>query len=138
MSQVSKKSIEATKGDESVKLSETSITAYPSPEILAGYDRVKDGYADRLISMAEKEQDTRIEREKLKIQLAYKRENTTRWGMVIGALVVVPIYGISLYTISIGHAVVGAGILAGSTLVNLAGIFVIRKAGLFDDKKEEK
>ncbi len=78
MSQVSKKSIEATKGNESLKLSETSITAYPSPEILAGYNTVKEGYADRLFAMAEKEQDARIEREKLKIQLAHKSENTTR------------------------------------------------------------
>jgi uncharacterized membrane protein len=138
MSQPSKKTLEAKKGDESVTLSETNIITYPSAETLGEYNKVKDGYSDRLFLMAEKEQDTRIEREKLKIKLAHKRENTTRWGMAIGALVVFPLYGLSFYAFSLGNAVEGAAIVVGSTIANLAGIFVARKTGLFDDKKEEK
>jgi uncharacterized membrane protein len=90
------------------------------------------------MAMAEKEQDTRIEREKLKISLANKRENTTRWGLVIGALVVLPLYALSYYAFSLGNAVEGASIVIGSTIANLAGIFVARKTGLFDDKKDDK
>jgi uncharacterized membrane protein len=137
MNQVSKKSAQVQDGEKSLKLSETHITAYPDPNTLAEYDKVKDGFADRLISMAEKEQDARIKREILKIQIAAKRENTTRWGLITGLLAVLPMYGISFYAFSLGNAVEGASILVGSAIVNLAGVFVARKTGLFDDKKED-
>jgi uncharacterized membrane protein len=138
MSQVkTQKTAEIQKGDESLRATVTHTQAYPEPSILAEYEKVKEGFADRLIKMAEKEQDARILREDRKISLFHKRENTTRWGLVIGLLAVLPIYGISIYTISIGEATIGASILIGSTIANLAGVFVIRKTGLFDDKKEE-
>jgi hypothetical protein len=86
--------------------------------------------------MAEKEQDARILREGLKVTLLTKRENTTRWGLIVGLFAILPIYAISFYAIHIGEATVGASILVGSTIANLAGVFVARKTGLFDDKKE--
>ncbi len=129
------KTAEIQKGDESFKGTVTYIQPYPDPLTLADYEKVQIGFADRLIKMAEKEQDARLVREEKKVKLAYKRENTTRWGLIIGFLVVIPLYLISFYAISIGEATIGASILVGSTIANLAGIFVARKSGLFDDKK---
>ena len=79
MSQVkTQKTAEIQKGDESLRATVTHTQAYPEPSILAEYEKVKEGFADRLIKMAEKEQDARILREDRKISLFHKRENTTR------------------------------------------------------------
>ncbi len=137
MSQLSEKSVQVHDGEKSLTASEKNVSTYPSPEILNGYEQVQKGFAERLMKMAEEERKDRSLREDRRIALAHKREHTTRWGLVIGLLAVLPMYGISYYAFSLGHAVEGASILVGSAIANLAGIFVARKTGLFDDKKED-
>jgi uncharacterized membrane protein len=137
MSQSSEKSVQVKNGEKSVTASEKNVSPYPSPEILNGYEQVQHGFAERLMKMAEEERKERSLRADKTIQLAHRRENTTRWGLIIGLAAVLPIYGISFYAFSLGNAVEGASILIGSTIANLAGIFVARKTGLFDDKKQD-
>jgi uncharacterized membrane protein len=137
MSQSSEKSVQVKNGEKSVTASEKNVSPYPSPEILNGYEQVQPGFAERLMKMAEEERKERSLRADKTIQLAHRRENTTRWGLIIGLAAVLPIYGISFYAFSLGNAVEGASILIGSTIANLAGIFVARKTGLFDDKKQD-
>lgn len=117
--------------------SEKNISPYPSPEILNGYEQVQKGFAERLMKMAEDERKDRSLRADKTIELSHKREHTTRWGLIIGLVAVLPIYGISFYAFHLGHAVEGASIIVGSTIANLAGIFVARKTGLFDDKRQD-
>lgn len=137
MSQSTEKSVQVKDGEKSATVSEKNVSPYPSPEILSGYEQVQKGFAERLMKMAEEERKDRSLRADKTVQLAHRRENTTRWGLIIGLTAVLPIYGISFYAFSLGNAVEGASILVGSTIANLAGIFVARKTGLFDDKKQE-
>jgi uncharacterized membrane protein len=137
MSEISEKSLNLKDGEKSLIASEKNISPYPSPEILNGYEQVQKGFAERLMKMAEDERKDRSLRADKTIELAHKREHTTRWGLIIGLVAVLPIYGISFYAFNLGHAVEAASIIVGSTIANLAGIFVARKTGLFDDKKSE-
>lgn len=128
MAESLEKKTELKHGDKSLIASEKTSSPYPSAEILSGYEAVQKGFAERLMKMAEEERKERSLR-------ADRTEYTTRWGLVIGLIAVLPIYGISFYAFYLGHAIEGASIVVGSTIANLAGIFVARKTGLFDDKK---
>jgi uncharacterized membrane protein len=92
----------------------------PPPSMLREYDTVQPGFADRLISMAEKEQVHRQELQKtaMKGEIA-KDKRGQDYALTISIMIILGSIGL-IYT---GHEISGS-ILAGSTLLGLAYIFI--------------
>ncbi len=92
----------------------------PPPSALQGYENIIPGSANRILEMAEKQTEHRIELEKIVIQ-----GDTTRSyvgliaGFILSAMVIVG----GIYLISTGHDWAG-GVLVGLDLVGLASVFV--------------
>jgi uncharacterized membrane protein len=96
----------------------------PSPQILREFNEIVPGSADRIITMAEKQEDHRIEIESKVIESNIRNE---KLGVISG--LVIGLAGLSCATICAlyGHDWV-AGIIGGSTLVSLVSVFVIGKS----------
>jgi uncharacterized membrane protein len=88
----------------------------PSPAILKEYDEVSEGAADRLIEMAEIEQEHRHEWE-LAALAAYDRN--FRLGQKCGALVAMSIIGAAIYVGHFLHDYFLAGIIAASGFASI-------------------
>ncbi len=88
----------------------------PPPQILGQYDEVLPGSAERILRMAEKQQDHRIGVD----QSGIRRAN---WGL--GAGYSLSVMGLSLTTFLVmqGHDVAGS-VLGGSTFLSLVSTFV--------------
>jgi uncharacterized membrane protein len=102
---------------------------------LAEYENVKEGFAERLFQMAEKEQNARLERENSFIRLSQKSLSLSLWGMVFGLLSVIIIAGLCAYIAQLGDAK-AASAIAVAVIVGLAGVFVSRE--YLRKKSEEK
>jgi len=95
----------------------------PDAETLIKYDSVIPNGADRIMKMAEKQQEHRMEIEKNVILGQASQSKLGQWfGLIIG------IVGISCGTFLAysGETTVG-GIIAGGTVVSLVSVFVIGK-----------
>lgn len=93
----------------------------PPPEVLAGYEQILPGAADRLLSMAENQSQHRQELESVGLQAAIRHE---RQGMWIAALLAVffGILGGSL--LFMDKDIVGLAILV-PELVGLLALFIL-------------
>jgi uncharacterized membrane protein len=100
----------------------------PPPEILKGYNEIIPNGADRIVTMAEKQSDHRMELEKTAIKEQLKQSGRgQKYGLFIGVFGIL-VAGFLAYT---GHDWV-AGIFGTSTIVGLVAVFVLGK------KKQEK
>lgn len=92
----------------------------PHPRTLQGYEDVKEGFAERIVAMAEKEQ---AHRHCCEDKVIKESTSSTRRGQWLGFCI-----AILFLAATIGLAVAGAtvvsGILGGGTLVSLVAIFV--------------
>lgn len=108
-------------------LTENTLLAHrgflPSPEILFQYEKVQPGFADRLLTITEKEQNKRLEREDRKLDLDEKEINSKRLQTFTGFLGICVVIGFCSYLASLGEAVV-AGTVASTVLIGLAYVFV--------------
>lgn len=95
----------------------------PSPETFEGYERVLQGSAERIITMAEKQQDHRMTMESTHLNKEHGQSRTGQWLGFVLALFAMALGG---YLTLNGHDTVG-GILLGSTLVSLVTVFVLGK-----------
>jgi uncharacterized membrane protein len=95
----------------------------PSPEILLQYEKVQPGFAERLLTITEKEQNKRLDREDRKLDLDEKELNTKRLQLVTGFMGIGLVIGFCSYLASLGEAVV-AGTVASTVLIGLAYVFV--------------
>lgn len=93
---------------------------YPPPNLLQGYEDVLPGSADRLIKMAEKQQDHRHYLEKIAIEGGSRR---AWWGLWLGFVISLVVLGLGTLTILQGYEWVG-GTVMGADVVALAGVFV--------------
>jgi len=96
----------------------------PDAETLIQYNSVISNGADRIMAMAEKQQDHRINIESKVITSQNKQSGLGQiFGLIIG------LFGISCGTFLAysGETTVG-GIIAGGTVVSLVSVFVIGKA----------
>mgnify|MGYP005926551617 CR=1 FL=1 len=103
----------------------------PHPDLLQGYDNVKSGFAERIVHMAEKEQDHRFESEKLMIKGTIAQSKRGQWFALTIALFVLAGAVLLAY---LGHDAV-ASILGGTTIVGLVAIFITGKYGKSDSEK---
>ncbi len=99
----------------------------PPPEVLAGFENTQNGSADRVITMAEKEQDHRHTIEKTGLEGAIAKD---RRGQNYALIICLVILLGSMGLIAIDKEISGT-LLAGSSLTGLAYIFIT-------GRKEEK
>jgi uncharacterized membrane protein len=92
----------------------------PHPDILARYDQILPGAAERIIRMAEHQQDHRMTMESTVIR---SDVNQARWGLICGFVLSVIVISVSGYLIGQGHDIAG-GALGGLDLVSLVGVFI--------------
>lgn len=95
----------------------------PDAESLIQYNSVIPDGADRIMKMAEKQQDHRIS---LETKLVGSQSFQSMLGQIFG--LVIGIFGISCgtYLAMTGNTTVG-GIIAGGTVISLVSVFVIGK-----------
>ena len=92
----------------------------PPPEILAHYEDVLPGAADRIITMAENQSAHRIEIEKTVINT---RSRDSLLGICSGLTIGLAALGASIYVIVSGYPVYGS-IIGTTGLGGLVGVFV--------------
>ena len=103
----------------------------PHPDIISGYERVLPGSAERIFSMAEKEQKFRHATQEGALTGAVKRDRRGQWMGFIITMCVLLIASIFAY---LGNTLF-AGTLIGLDLLGLATVFVI---GRRPEKKAQK
>ena len=98
----------------------------PPPEILAGYERIHPGCADRIIAMAEANSAARIEMQKNTL-LAKRQEVFVgqAFGLIIGVAGLISAVVLGIYGESTAASVVG-----GSTVLGLVAVFVTGRHAL--------
>lgn len=103
----------------------------PAPEDFAAYEKVLPGSTDRIISMAEKSLDSRINNEKTIIETRLKQSGR---GQILGFILALFFVIISLILALTGHEVL-AGIIASGDIISLAVIFVLNREPNKKDKE---
>lgn len=103
----------------------------PDPAILAAYERLLPGSAQRIFDRSDMQSDHRMKLELTVVEGAERRANRGQWMALAIALVGLAVTGGAFYT---GHEV-GGSIVGGGVLVNLAGIFIY---GRYDQRKERE
>lgn len=96
----------------------------PPPSAMRGYEDVLAGSADRILSMAEREQ---------KLQMAY-----AMLGLFLGFVAALALIALSAYIVSLGFAWQSVGVVIGS-IAGTAGTFVYsnrRRRQELRDKRE--
>lgn len=94
----------------------------PPPEVIKGYESVLPGSAERLMKMAEKEQQHRFEIDNL-LTKGYLSLNVR--GQILGFMIVIALIVAIVYLTVEGHEYVAGGLTV--VAVSLAVIFVLRK-----------
>lgn len=95
----------------------------PAPEDFAAYEQTLPGSTNRILTMAEKSLDSRIENEKVIINEKLKQN---RRGQILGFILAMVFALIALVLALTGHDVL-AGIIGGSDIISLAIIFVLNR-----------
>ena len=99
---------------------ELTVGPLPPPHILKGYNDIVPGAADRLLQMAERQSDHRMEMERAVVSADSRRSYI---GLVAAFVLSAGIIGGGLYIIALGHQWPGV-LLIGVNVVSLAGVFV--------------
>lgn len=93
----------------------------PAPAILADYNAIVPGAAERIIAMAEDNNRHFQTMDKMAVTATFKERRTGQWfGLVIGLASL----GTCAYGFSLGHAQEAAW-LGGTTIVALVSVFVV-------------
>ena len=109
----------------SVTVASVSIRSGPLPpaEELEAYNRMIPEGANRVMTMAEKQLDHRIEIEKVAVKSQQKQGSR---GQVFAFIIAILAILASVYLSAIGHPFTG-GVLGGSTVVSLVAMFITGK-----------
>jgi uncharacterized membrane protein len=99
---------------------EIFVGPIPSPELLAKYNKIIPNAADRILKMAEKQQDHRHHLEKVVIESNIKRSNR---GLILG-FVLTLVFGISGVNLILNGKSTDGFVLTLAPLATLAGVFV--------------
>lgn len=92
----------------------------PHPELLQGYEDVKQGFAERIVSMAEEQQKHRFECENKMVAGTVSESKRGQWmAFIVAVLFLIAAVVLGL----LGHDWLG-GIIGGGTLVALVTVFV--------------
>lgn len=119
-----------------VQVSTTSIHTGPLPpaEMLADYDAILPGAADRILTMAEKQQNHRQAMESKVLDSHIERSSH---GLYAGLVVALVGLGVSAYGLFLGYPWAST-VLAGGILLSLVSVFVYGKKHRDDELEEKK
>ena len=95
----------------------------PPPQLLKQYNDVVPNGAERLMAMAERQQNHRQELERTVIEGNVESESRGQW---MGLFISIAVIGAGTYLAAIGRQITG-GILVGVDVVALASVFVVGK-----------
>jgi uncharacterized membrane protein len=114
-----------------VQMSRTEFRSGPIPaaEDLIRYNDAAPNAADRILAMAEKQQEHRI---RLETNTIGSQQKQSARGQIIGGLLAALLIGAGTWLAGTGHDTV-AGVVFGTTVIGLAGLFV---AGRYIQKKD--
>lgn len=121
-----------------LKASVTEIVSgpLPHPRLLKEYDNVIANGAERIMAMAEKEQDNRIkgdiETREVNSRIAFEELQIKRAGQGIALMIILLIFGLVVLFTFTGHEAVAIGLLA----IGIAGI-ISAFMGLGNNKKSK-
>lgn len=107
----------------------------PPPSMLREYNAVDEGLANRIVTMAETQQNHRQQLENKSVEAAIKTESRGQhYALIVSVLIIAG----SMYLIGTGKEIAGS-ILAGGTLTGLAYIFITgrKKEKPSSDKTDE-
>lgn len=111
---------------ENVQISTTSTSAFsgplPHPEILKQYDEIVPGMAERILIMAEKEQEHQLHTDK---QIVEAQINEIKFGRICGLLLILVLIILSAIFAYLNHPYLAC--VALSLILGIATIFVLRK-----------
>lgn len=100
----------------------------PTPETLAGYERIVSGAAERIISMAEKQSEHRqaMERESLALEGEAMRRTfrEASMGQVIAFLIVLMVFGAGVWLVFLGETWGGVGLIGSISVAAIVESFV--------------
>lgn len=95
----------------------------PPPAVLDDYNRVVPSAAEKIIAMAEKEQEHRIKAEQMMIEGEIKQ---AKRGQIMGFIIALLLTATAIYLAVIGLTSLSA-IIFSVTLIGVATIFVLNK-----------
>lgn len=95
----------------------------PHPRLLKGYDDIQKGFAERIVAMAEKEQQHRFDCERKVIKSSI---SSTKRGQWMGFIIAIFFCIAAIAMCFLGHPIV-AGIIGGSTLVAVVTVFITNR-----------
>jgi uncharacterized membrane protein len=101
----------------------------PPADQIRAYEEVLPGSADRILAMAERQQDHRHSLERVAVDEAASR---SRWGLRLGFVIAVLVVGVGAAAIFTGHALAGFAVIVAQAAI-LAGVFVY---GRIEQRKE--
>ena len=127
----------STRQSVSITKQELHIRPLPAPEELQHYEAVQPGFANRLLVMAEKEQDRRLTREDNIIKLQNKSMSITTWGLILGFFSVIVIAALCGYIAYLGDTKAAAAV-ASVVIATLAAVFVTRRFTQSKNSKSEE
>lgn len=93
----------------------------PPPSILAGYDNILPGAAERILTIAESEADHQRSMERFHAQETFRER---RRGQQCALSIAVIAFGVSAFLGYTDHDFV-AGVISGTTLISIVASFVI-------------
>ncbi|MGL1957864.1 MAG: DUF2335 domain-containing protein [Colwellia sp.] len=115
------------KGGSKVRIEQAISKQYsgplPPPEMLHDYDMVNAGFAERIVSMAEKEQGHRHSLENIAVNGAINKDKRSQMYALFCIIFLSILCGGLIY---LGHDTAGT-VLGGATLVSLAALFITGK-----------
>jgi uncharacterized membrane protein len=99
----------------------------PLSEFIGKYGKIQPGFAERIIKMAEKEQEKRINLNKNIIQnkhvIEIKELNTLKWGYLVSFISVILIVNLCVYGFYLGYPN-QTPIIATAIIVAFAGVYL--------------
>lgn len=109
--------------EEEISIHKVSMSSgpLPPPDVLQGYENIHPGFADRIIKMAEKEQEARHRDNDKVIDFETKtKSRDSLIGIIVGFLIVILAFGSAIYLAMNGKEST-ANIIVGVTLVGIVG-----------------
>lgn len=104
----------------------------PPPEMLKGYESILSGASERILAMAEKQQEHRMHIEKTIVERQTKQSgNGQIWGGILTVL-----FGIITLVLGYTEHDVLAGTIGTTTIISLVIVFVLHKIPEEDKKKK--
>ncbi len=114
-----------------VTRSEMFLGPIPDPNSLQKYENITPGLADRIMTMAEKQQEHRIEIEN---RVVGSKIKDARLGVVLGFIISMTLILVSVFLIHSGNVGLGAAFIVGD-IIALASTYIY---GINSGRKERE